>query len=318
MTWWTPSPNQVLTSLMMPWDTALNYADRGLRIVTSSGIAPSEQLQWWERKDRITRGAIAGLVRQRWPAQEALEQALADTNTDWTVVRGVEVKGIHTAMEQADQGLDLGKGAGRGKGGFRDQKWRGRFPTHADRCRAPVLLPNNSDKRAWNSQVEHKAPSDNPQEGQRRIGNSSCFTPSGKKLCGAFNSAKGCPDARKKRYTVATSSRRPMDVSVSQQTIWRTSTPFIGHLPPHSYGVVEATGNFTKQPSVYDRGSCPTAPLCQTSCVAWSRRFVASPLVPEVPRIGCGHQLVVWLWLCFVCIIGSRPSRHRVDNRTLG
>ena len=51
--------------LMMPWDAALNYADRGLRIVTSSGIAPSEQLQWWERKDRITRGAVAGLVRQR-------------------------------------------------------------------------------------------------------------------------------------------------------------------------------------------------------------------------------------------------------------
>ena len=166
--------------LMMPWDTALNYADRGLRIVTSSGIAQSEQLQWWERKDRITRGAIAGLVRQRWPAQEALEKALADTNTDWTVVRGV-------------QGLELGKGAGRGKCGFRDQKWRGRFPTHADRSRAPVLLPNNNDKRAWNSQVEHMAQSDNPQKRQRRIGT---FTPSGKKLCGAVNSAKGCPDER--------------------------------------------------------------------------------------------------------------------------
>ena len=84
-------------------------------------------------KDRITRGAVAGLVRQRWPAQEALEKALADTNTDWTVIRGLEVKGIHTAMEQADQGLELGEGAGRGKGMFRDQKWRGRFPAILDR-----------------------------------------------------------------------------------------------------------------------------------------------------------------------------------------
>ena len=67
-------------------------------------------------------------MRQRWPAQEALEKALADTNTDWTVIRGLEIKGIHTAMEQADQGLELGKGVGRGKGVFRDQKWRGRFP----------------------------------------------------------------------------------------------------------------------------------------------------------------------------------------------
>ena len=133
----------------------LNYADRGLRIFTSSGIAPSEQLQWWDWKDRITRGAVAGLVRQRWPAQEALEKALADTNTDWTVIRGLEINCIHTAMEQADQGLELGKGVGRGKGVFRDQKWRGRFPTHADRSRALVLLPNNNDKRAWNSQVDH-------------------------------------------------------------------------------------------------------------------------------------------------------------------
>ena len=99
-------------------------------------------------------------------------------------------------MEQADHGLELGKGAGRGKGGFRDQKWRGRFLTNADRSRASVLLPNNNDKRAWNSQVEHKAQSDNPLKRQRRTGNSSSFIPSGKKLCGAFNSAKGCLDER--------------------------------------------------------------------------------------------------------------------------
>ena len=153
---------------MMPWDTALNYADRGLRIVTSSGIAPSEQLQWWERKDRSTRGAVAGLVRQRWPAQEALGKALADTNTDWTVVRGLEIKGIHTAMEQADQGLELGKGAGRGKGVFRDQKWRGRFPAILDR-KAPVPLPSSSnDKKTWNYQVEQKTQNGNPQKRQRR------------------------------------------------------------------------------------------------------------------------------------------------------
>ena len=182
--------------LMMPWDTALNYADRGLRIVTSSGIAPGAQLQWWERKDRITRGAIAGLVRQRWPAQEALEKALADTNTDWTVVKGAEVKGIHTAMEVADQGLELGKGVGRSKGGDRDHRWRGKIPDHADRKRGPVRFPTNNDKGGWNGQSRAQGSGDKPQKRQRRIGKTSSFTPSGKKLCGAFNSAKGCPDER--------------------------------------------------------------------------------------------------------------------------
>ena len=149
--------------LMMPWDTALNYADRGLIIFTRSGIAPSEQLQWWERKDGITRGAVAGLVRQRWPAQESIEKAFADTNTDWTVIRGLEIKSIHTAMEQADQGLELGTGVGRGKGVFRDQKWRGRFPAVLDRNKAPAPLPSSSnDKKTWNNQVEQKAQNGNP------------------------------------------------------------------------------------------------------------------------------------------------------------
>ena len=139
---------------------------------------------------------VPGLVRQRWPAQEALEKALADTNTDWTVIRGLEVRGIHTATEQADQGLELGKGAGRGKGVFRDQKWRSRFSAILDRNKEPAPLPSSNDKKTWNNQVEQKAQNGNPQKRHRRIGNSSSFTPSGKKLCGAFNSAKGCPDER--------------------------------------------------------------------------------------------------------------------------
>ena len=164
--------------------------------VTSSGIAPGDQLQRWERKDRITRRAIAGLVRQRWPAQEALEKALADTNTDWTVVKGAEVKGIHTDMEVADQGLELGKGVGRSKGGDRDHRWRGKIPDHAERKRGPVRFPTNNDKGGWNDQSRAQGPGDKPQKRQRRIGNPSSFTPSGKKLCGAFNFAKGCPDER--------------------------------------------------------------------------------------------------------------------------
>ena len=58
------------------------------------------------------------------------------------------------------------------------------------------FFPTTMTKELGTVQVEHKAQSDNPQKRQRRIGNSSSFTPSGKKLCSAFNSGKGCPDER--------------------------------------------------------------------------------------------------------------------------
>ena len=269
--------------LMMPWDTALNFADRGLRIVTSSGIAPNDQLQWWERKDRITQGAIAGLVRQRWPAQEALEKALADTNTDWTVVRGAEVKGIHTAMEQADQGLELGKGAGRGKGWFRDQKWRGKFPYPTDRSRGLVLLPNNNDKGTWNDQVEHKAQGDNPQKRQRRIGNASSFTPSGKKLFGAFNSAKGCPDERNcpqkalHRCNIITSSdgrvcfatdhgghqHRLLETSLHTPMGWRRPQDIFPDSPPSTVEAVGLQLQCAKHLAWLGRGDLLQVPWCK-------------------------------------------------------
>ena len=83
------------------------------------------------------------------------------------MIRGLEIKGIHTAVEQADQGLELGKGAGRGKGVFRDQKWRGRFPAILDPNKAPAPLPSSSnDKKTWNNQVEQKTQTGNPQKRQ--------------------------------------------------------------------------------------------------------------------------------------------------------
>ena len=117
-----------------------------------------------ERKSRIKRGDIAGLVRQRWPAQEALGKALADTNTDWTVVKGAEVKGIHTTMEVADQGLELGNGAGRCKVGDRDHRWRGKIPDHADRKRGPVRFHTNNDKGGRNDPSRVQGPGDKPQK----------------------------------------------------------------------------------------------------------------------------------------------------------
>ena len=238
----------------MLWDTALNYADRGLRIVTSNGIAPRDQLQWWERKDRISRGAIAGLVRQRWPAQEALGKALADTNTDWTVVKGAEVKGIHTAMEVADQGLELGKGAGGSKVG--DRGGVVRFPTTQTRNVDLSVFPPTTTRVVGMTKVVHKARvtslrSDSGVLETRplsrlRVRNS--VVPSTPLRAAQMNGI-----ARRRRGVAPLQYRVcfATDHGGHQHRSWR-----------------EATENFTRRSSVHYRGSWSAAPMCQASGVA--------------------------------------------------
>ena len=63
--------------LMMPYSTAIDYADRVLRITAAAEIPNHEKLAWMSRKDTITRKMMAALVRKKWPAGEALEEALA-------------------------------------------------------------------------------------------------------------------------------------------------------------------------------------------------------------------------------------------------
>ena len=180
------------------------------------------------RKDRITRGAIAGLVRQRWPAQEALEKALADTNTDWTVIRGLEVKGIHTAMEQADQGLELGKGAGRGKGVFRDQKWCSRFPAILDRNKEPAPLPSsNTTKKPGTIKSSRRPRTATLRRGRDALGIRHLSHPQARNfvvLSIPLNVVLTNGIAHRKRCTVATSSHRRMAVSVSRQTMEHINT----------------------------------------------------------------------------------------------
>ena len=68
---------------MMPADVALDYADRGLRVVLASGLPYHEQLAWWEKKDRSTRGVMAGYVRH-----VPLPAALATGELTHVIVQG--------------------------------------------------------------------------------------------------------------------------------------------------------------------------------------------------------------------------------------
>ena len=161
---------------MMPLDVALDYADRALRVTMSCGIPWQEQLDWMERKDRTTRAVMAGLVRRKYPAQEALKQALVETASDWTVVKGGEVRGVHDSIAQVDGGQSRGRS-------------------------------DNADKALpWKRNAGGKASGDKDSKGkgkgkdkdrkkpivQSKIGKLASITRKGEKLCDSFNSSRGC------------------------------------------------------------------------------------------------------------------------------
>ena len=256
--------------LMMPWDTALNYADCGLRIVTSSGIAPSEQLQWWDRKDRITRGAIAGLVRQRWPAQEALEKALADTNTDWTVVRGVEVKVSTRPWNRLTRGWSWEKVPVEAKVGFAIRNGVVSFVTTqtetVDLSFFPTTMTREpgTAKSSTRPRVMTTLRRDNDALETRHL--SHLRARNSVVLSTLLKVVLMIGIARKKRYTVVTSPRRPMAVCVSPQTTEDISTV---HRKPASTPQWGGGGHRKFYQTV----------LCQ-----WSRQLAYNSDVPNIWR----------------------------------
>ena len=138
--------------LMMPFAMALDYADRAIRVVLACRIHPKEAMAWLIKRDQITRTAMAGLIRKHWPAGEALDQAIVDTQSDWTVISKTQVVGPHDSValgsELADDpdddehidsmvfggrsgsgggggnGKDQRKGKGSGKDGARRKDWK--------------------------------------------------------------------------------------------------------------------------------------------------------------------------------------------------
>ena len=66
--------------LMMDLSTAMGYADRALADCATYG---RNSLSWLSRNDMLTRGTMASLMRQQWPAGEALKEALRQHHVDW-------------------------------------------------------------------------------------------------------------------------------------------------------------------------------------------------------------------------------------------
>ena len=163
--------------LMMPFDVAVNYADRALRVVSTCGIAQSEQLGWLERKDRTTRSVMAAYVRQKYPAQEALMLALQETNCDWTVVKGNEVMGAHHTALHDDQELSSwGQPSQRRRGGKGLRASGGGFSARVKR--SIIKTPGGKGRDGGKGKPQPKVTTRDD---------------ANKKICGAFNTPRGCP-----------------------------------------------------------------------------------------------------------------------------
>ena len=158
--------------LMIDLTAALNYADRALRVTTMAGLPFTEQLPWMERKDGLTGGVMAAHMRQQTPAGEALKLALSETSSDWATVKGHEVVGVHesfVAHEAPDHRPITGPGqSNRGGGG------------KADKGKGGKGKGKEGKGKAGGNGVKSK------------IGNLASKNKSGSKICGSFNSKKGC------------------------------------------------------------------------------------------------------------------------------
>ena len=66
--------------LMMPFDTAVAYAQFCLRMALTYG---NSSVHWLRQRDEATRSRMASGIRRGFPACEALERALEETHQDW-------------------------------------------------------------------------------------------------------------------------------------------------------------------------------------------------------------------------------------------
>lgn len=63
----------------------MGYADMGLRRALATGLPARDMLRWLKRRDRLTRATMIQYINLRWPAVEALEKALQETEVSWQI-----------------------------------------------------------------------------------------------------------------------------------------------------------------------------------------------------------------------------------------
>ena len=121
---------------------------------------------------------MAGYVRQKYPAQEALALALQETNSQWTGVKGHEVVGVLDSLTQNDSGMSQ---QGRKRGRSAAPSFRRSEALQASRSGGKGMRAIGAAKDQKRGKVKSK------------IGKIGTMNRAGLELCGAFNSKRGCP-----------------------------------------------------------------------------------------------------------------------------
>ena len=181
---------------MMPADEAMGYADRGLRLASRTLGSDREQLDWWHRKDVISRTLMVNYVRDKYPAGEALKHALKECAQDWTIVKQSELVGQHDSIVEAAVG-----------------RWDAYTPWsdhagHVDEAREeyqdqrPTRQRGNFADKSAQGKKSGRGKGKGGKQGKQGksqihsvVGKIATTTRQGERLCGAFNSKKGCRTA---------------------------------------------------------------------------------------------------------------------------
>ena len=182
---------------MLPANEALDYADRGLRLASRATGNEFEMLDWWCKKDLLTRTLMANYIRDKYPAGEALKHALRDSAGDWSIVMAGELQGEHDSVVEATgtsepmavyhpTWTDHSGGQGGGGTSYGGVKPGG----FADRSTGKKKGKGKAKQEGKGG--GKKGGGKEGSKGGKTRGQIASRTRSGEKLCGAFNGKRGC------------------------------------------------------------------------------------------------------------------------------
>ena len=187
--------------IMFHLNDGLNFADRALRTVLKIGIKPEDAMDFLEKAIKVTMQCASNLISREWPAGEALNAAVDKCANVWTIISGTRINtsadtlGVHASIVDSD-GIAGGGGGGSSweanpatsllfknpKGGKKGAKGKGKG--------ANARGGRGKQQQGKDSFAKRSSAKRGPKQGS--MSNHLPQHLGGGKVCGAFNSKKGC------------------------------------------------------------------------------------------------------------------------------